>query len=259
MAIKEVFPNPTVKQVIFQIRFPNLFSMERLIGDYQVKIMAEFPKSALLVRRSVLIADVGSRAQVENIAEDADKFAVSKIWNFRSEKGIDLNVHNDSLDISSTLHKTYANPKEDNRFRDTIEYAVARFLEVTQIPKLARIGLRYIDECPVPAKETQVFKEYYNTTFPLKRFPVENALNLVFEARVEKGDRRLRFIESFEDVGGKLRLTLDFDGYAEDVPAHEYLTVTDELHELISKEYQASIRKPVLEHMRKKEKRYDRS
>jgi hypothetical protein len=76
MAIREVYPNPTVKKVIFQIRFPNLFSMERLIGDYQVKIMAEFPKSALLVRRSVLIGDVGSRAQIENIAADADKLAV---------------------------------------------------------------------------------------------------------------------------------------------------------------------------------------
>jgi uncharacterized protein (TIGR04255 family) len=255
MAIKEVFPNPTVKQVIFQIRFPNLFSMERLIGDYQVKIMAEFPKSALLVRRSVLIADVGSRAQVENIAEDADKLAIRRIWNFKSDKGTELNVHNDSLDISSTLHKTYANPKEDNRFRDTIEYAISKFLEVTQIPELTRIGLRYIDECPVPSKETKAFKEYYNTTLPLKRFPLENAMNLVFEARVEKGDRRLRFIESFEDVGDRLRLTLDFDGYAEDVPAREYLTVADELHELISEEYQASIRKPVLEHMRKRKGR----
>lgn len=252
MAIREVYPNPTVKKVIFQSRFPNLFSMERLIGDYQVKIMAEFPKSALLVRRSVLIGDVGSRAQLENIAEDADKLGVSKIWNFKSEKGTELNVQNDSLDISSTLHKTYANPKEDNRFRDTIEYAVGKFLEVTQIPELTRIGLRYIDECPVPAKETRVFKEYYNTTLPVKRFKVENALKMVFEARVEKGDRRLRFVESFEDVEGELRLTLDFDGYAEGVPAGEYLTVTDELHELISKEYEASIREPVLKYMRKK-------
>jgi uncharacterized protein (TIGR04255 family) len=252
MAIKEVFPNPTVKQVIFQIRFPNLFSMERLIGDYQVKIMAAFPKSALLLRRSVLIADVGSRAQIENIAEDANNSASVKIWNFTSEKGTALNVHNDSLDISSTFHKTYSNPKEDNRFRDTIEHAIGKFLEVTQIPKLTRIGLRYVDECPIPAKQTQAFRKYYNTTFPLKRFPIENALKLAFEARVEKGDRCLRFIESFEDVEGELKFTLDFDGYAEGVPAGEYLTVTDELHELISKEYQASIKEPVREYMRRK-------
>jgi hypothetical protein len=28
ITIKEVFPNPTVKDVIFQITFPNLFSIE---------------------------------------------------------------------------------------------------------------------------------------------------------------------------------------------------------------------------------------
>lgn len=252
MAIKEVFPNPTVEQVIFQIRFPNLFSMERLIGDYQAKIMAEFPKSALHLRQRVLIADVGSRAQIENIPEGA---ASAKIWNFRSEKGTELNVQNDSLDILSTLHKTYANPKEDNRFRDTIEYAVGKFLEVTQIPELYRIGLRYIDACPVPAKETHAFKGFYNTTLPLKRFPIETAMKLAFEALVEKGDRRLRFVESFQDIGGRLELRLDFDGYAERVLAGEYLTVTDELHELISKEYEASIREPVREYMRKKKRK----
>ncbi len=252
MAIKEVFPNPTVKQVIFQIRFPNLFMMERLIGDYQVKIMAAFPTSALLLRRGVLIANVGSGAQMENIAEDASNLAAVKIWNFKSEKGIELNVHTNALDISSTLHKTYSNPKEDNRFRDTIEHAVGEFLKVTQIPKLTRIGLRYVDECPVPAKETKAYQNYYNTTLPLKRFPVEDALNMTFEARVKKGDRGLRFVESFEDVDGKLKLTLDFDGYAEGVPASEYLTVADELHKLISDEYEASIKEPVRESMRKK-------
>lgn len=252
MAIKEVFPNPTVRQVIFQIRFPNLFMMERLIGDYQVKIMAAFPKSALLLRRGVLITNVGSRSQLESIAEDANNLASVKIWNFKSEKGTELSVHTDSLDISSTLHKTYSNPKEDNRFRDTIEFAAGEFLKITQIPKLTRIGLRYIDECPVPAKKTQDFQRYYNTTLPLKRFPVENALQLTFEARVKKGDRHLRFIESFEDAEGELKFMLDFDGYAEGVPADEYLTVTDELHELISKEYEASIKEPVREYMRRK-------
>jgi hypothetical protein len=39
MAIEEVFPNPTVKQVAFEIRFPNLFYLESKIGELQVKIM----------------------------------------------------------------------------------------------------------------------------------------------------------------------------------------------------------------------------
>lgn len=51
MVIGEVFPNPTVKQVVFQITFPHLFYMEQKIGELQVKIMRMFPKSSLLYRR----------------------------------------------------------------------------------------------------------------------------------------------------------------------------------------------------------------
>ena len=36
MAINEVFPNPTVKKVIFQIRFPNLFFIESKIIAWSV-------------------------------------------------------------------------------------------------------------------------------------------------------------------------------------------------------------------------------
>lgn len=38
MPINEVFVNPTVKQVIFQVKFPNLFFIESKIGDIQLKI-----------------------------------------------------------------------------------------------------------------------------------------------------------------------------------------------------------------------------
>jgi hypothetical protein len=53
MVIKEIFPNPTVKQVIFQIRFPNLFYIENKIGDFQLKIMKEFPKSAIAISKTI--------------------------------------------------------------------------------------------------------------------------------------------------------------------------------------------------------------
>ena len=55
MAINEVFPNPTVKQVIFQIRFPALFAMESLVGDLQVKIMDNLPDSRLIQQTQVVI------------------------------------------------------------------------------------------------------------------------------------------------------------------------------------------------------------
>jgi len=251
MAIKEVFPNPTVKKVIFQIRFPNLFSMENMIGDYQLRIMEKFPNSKLIFSRNILIAQMGPEAKIEEPPEGLDSAATMKIWNFISEEGVELNVHNDSLDITSTLHKTYNNPTEKNRFRDSIKFTLDNFFKVTSIPKLKRIGLRYIDDCPVPAKESESFKEYYNSTFELDRFPIESAVEMSFTARVKRNDYFLRFKEALKDTDGNLKFVLDFDSYAIDVQSKDYLTVTDNLHQIITDEYETIIKEPVYDYMRK--------
>ena len=60
----EIFPNPTVKQVVFQIVFPNLFYIENKIGELQLKIMTEFPESTLLHRRQFAWADIVSSSPV---------------------------------------------------------------------------------------------------------------------------------------------------------------------------------------------------
>ena len=48
----EIYPNPTVKRVIFQARFPNLFYLESKIGDLQllVKVRTSFFNNPYLAR-----------------------------------------------------------------------------------------------------------------------------------------------------------------------------------------------------------------
>ena len=89
MVITEVFPNPTVKQVVFQVKFPNLFYLENKIGDFQMKIMKEYPKSELQYRRSVLFADLGPKGDFKPVDEDLGK----KVWAFSSEdKGSKISI-----------------------------------------------------------------------------------------------------------------------------------------------------------------------
>ena len=71
MAITEIFPYPTVKQVVFEIRFPNLFYIENKIGEFQTKIMKEFPESALLFQRKFFFADVGTEEKLKGIEIEA--------------------------------------------------------------------------------------------------------------------------------------------------------------------------------------------
>jgi uncharacterized protein (TIGR04255 family) len=200
MAINEIFPNPTVKKVIFQIRFPNLFYIESKIGDIQLKIMEEFPKSTLLIRRQFVLVDMGPEAKVDNILPDIEKESAKKIWQFKSDKNFQMNILTDSLDITSQYHKTY-NLDGGDKFRDTIKFVLDRFFEVISIPVITRVGLRYIDECPIPSKDNATFKSYYNSVFPIEKFDLADADEMDFKAVIKRGEYFLRYIESLQKNG----------------------------------------------------------
>ena len=250
MTIKEIFPNATVKQVAFEIRFPNLFYMEKNIGDLQVKIMKEFPQSALLLRRQFIFADIGPEGKIENLPDDLDKAAVKRIWQFKSDKNFELNVLNDSLAINSQYHKTYK-LEGGEKFRDIIKFVLSSFFEVVSIPIIKRIGLRYIDECPIPSKDNKSFQLWYNSVFPLDRFNLADAEEMFFRTKGKKGDYYLSYVETLKKDKDEYKLILDFDGFAEDIKQKDYLAVTDKLHEIILAEYEDKIKEPVYSYMRK--------
>ena len=247
MPSAEVFSRPTVKQVIFQMTYPNLFFIENKIGDFQQTIIDRFPESSLIYRQQLVLADIGPEAKLEEIPTAGP---TRKIWQFRSPDQVILNVLSDSLDISSSSHKTYDHPDSGHRFRDAIEFAVGKFLSIVKIPTLRRVGLRYIDECPIPEQTSDAFRKWYKSVFPLDRFPLENATEMDFKAVVQKDDYYLRYIESLKIKNGKAMLVLDFDGYAEKVRSEDYLARTDNLHDLIAAEYFRTIREPVKQFMR---------
>lgn len=253
MAINEIFLNPTVIQVSFEIRYPNLFFIEDKVGDLQIRVMEQFPESALVLRKQVVFADVGPDGKVISPPRDLNDEIVKKIWQFKSEKDYEFNVLSNSLYIISKHHITYKQEGAD-KFRDVIEFVVNNFLEVTKITKINRIGLRYIDECPIPEKTNEKFKEYYNTAFPLDRFNIADAEEMTFRTAVRKGDYFIGYLETLKKEDKGYKLILDFDGFANKIEAKDYLTTTDNLHEFISDEYENSIKDPVREFMRQASK-----
>jgi uncharacterized protein (TIGR04255 family) len=245
MVIKEIFPNPTVKEVVFEIRFPSLFYIENKIGDFQIKIIKEFPDSNLLFRRQILFADLGPKAKFE-LPEEAG----TKIWEFKSDKKYSLNLTSNSLYIVSEHHKTY-NLEGGDKFRDAIKFALDNFLEVTAIPLINRVGLRYIDVCPLPSKNNETFESYYDSVFPIGRFNIADSSEMFFRTVVKRGDYNLIYMEALQKEKDEYKLVLDFDGFAEKVKSEDCLSVTDKLHEIISDEYEHTIREPVIEYMKR--------
>jgi uncharacterized protein (TIGR04255 family) len=252
MAKDEVFIKPTVKEVHFEIRFPNLFYIESKIGDFQVKVMEKFPESKLLFQHQFLLADTGIDGKLQAPPDLGDSGAVNKIWSFTSGTGVEVIVKNNSLGILSRKHKTYSNPSSDEKFRDMIEFVVTNFITVMAIPVIKRIGLRYIDKCPIPNMNNVEFQKWYNTTFPLNRFNLSNATEMTFKTTVKRGAYFLRFSETLNKKNGGYILVLDFDGFAEELKPAQYLSVADGLHTIISEEYFLSVKEPVLDFMRQK-------
>jgi uncharacterized protein (TIGR04255 family) len=250
MPINEVFPNPTVKQVIFQVRFPNLFYLESRMGEFQLKVMKDFPKSSIALTRQFLIAQGVKLAEVGGAQGEAQPPEVGKIWNFESETGVELHVMSESMDLSSTLHKTYNNPNQLHRFRDSIKMALDTLLAVAPVPIFSRVGLRYVDECPVPAIENAVYRQHYNSTLALDRFNLADVEELSHVALVRRGPRYVRIREVLRVPAGKPQLTLDFDAYSINVEPGTCLALTDELHDLVIAEYEKTLREPVFEIMR---------
>lgn len=249
MVIKEIFPNPTVKQVIFEIRFPMLFFMENKIGDLQLKVMKEFPDSALILERPFAILDMGQKGKIEKLPPKTDEEFGRKIWEFKSEKNYKFSVSGRSLSIISKYHKTY-NLGDGDKFRDVIKFVLDNFFEVISIPTVRRLGLRYVDHCPLPSKDNKTFRSYYKSVFPTDRFNIADAEEMFFRTVGKRNGFNLVYMESLTKIKDEYKLILDFDGFATNIRSEEYLKVTDELHRIISEEYERTIKEPVYEYMR---------
>jgi uncharacterized protein (TIGR04255 family) len=252
MTIAEVFSNPTVKTVAFEAKFPNLFFLESKIGDLQIKLMERFPEALLLFRQNIVFADIPPGGKLpDSLQAKTEEATGQKVWQFRSPQSGVVNVQTNSIVIQSDYHKTYNNPTSPERFRDSIKFVMDSFLGITNIPLLLRIGLRYVDECPIPEKSNQSFSNYYSSVFPLERFNLADATEMDFKTVVKRGDASVRFVESLQRSDeDKFKLVLDFDGFQERVNSDQYLIVTDQLHDLISAEFEASIKEPVYTFMR---------
>lgn len=251
MSSGEVFPNPLVKQVIFAIRFPNLFFLGDRIGNFQVKVMKEFPKSTLVLRRSLVLTDEADTQKLEQMVSDLkEKEGVNRVWQFESEHGVKLEVSSDLLALVSTSHKSYRHG-EEGCFRDVIDSVTRLFYALTQVPVVNRIGLRYIDECPVFENSSKGFREHYMTVFPLDRFPLEESVDMDCRVVVRREPHKLRYVESLHGEGRKRKLILDFDAWSENIEPSTTMEVTDQLHDIISDEFNRTIKEPIREYMRK--------
>jgi len=243
-----VFPNPLVKQVIFQVRFAPLFYLEAKVGEFQMEVIHRFPQSELVIRRSMVFA------QAVDLSAVAQPEGAIKIWRFKNADGVSIELKHDAMTIHLSNHSSYRNGISP--FRGVIEFALAGFKKIFKAPEYTRIGLRYINTGSLQAFTTAALKEGYDSSFPADRFPVDQVTEeSSFRVVSRRGENLFLIYQenlhppTSEDEGGKI--TLDFDVFSLGVGVDEVLTRTDELHRTIRAEFEATLRDPTLRLMQR--------
>jgi regulator of sigma D len=99
-------------------------------------------------------------------------------------------------------------------------------------------------------KTTTSFRNHFDSCFSTGRFSIEDSVQHQYVAFVKRNGYFLRYAEIYNAQTNPTSLTLDFDGSANNVPSQDCLTVADNLHALISNEYEATIKDPLYSYMR---------
>ncbi|WP_371801695.1 TIGR04255 family protein [Candidatus Lokiarchaeum ossiferum] len=245
----KVYKRNTVQQVIFQIRFSNLFLIENKIGDFQQKIMSKFPESKISLRKQLLLADYNS--EIKNIqVSDTDGSIIKKIWSFHSdssnESEYNLNILSDSMDISSKVHKSFYPYEGKEGFRDIIQFVMKAFIETIPIPKIKRMGLRYIDKAPIPENPATEFSNWYKTCLPIERFNFESIQYSEVRTQIEINECKLIFQERIsEGRDNNPEYYLNFDAFCENIDPNDYIVSLDKLHKTDHQIWDDTFQEPV--------------
>lgn len=241
---EEVFPRAPLIEVAYEVRFPSMFYIPQAIGQFQINIMDDFPKASQLFTTQFAIEDGIPKFS----AEDAGKMVPS--WQFESENGkTKISIRLDRLGIISQEYNSYDHPS-GAKFRDAINKIVTEFLRVVPIKRFERVGLRYIDHCPLDEKTNQYFKKYYVPMFDIEKNRIEDIVDSHMVMRKRIGAYGLVYQCKIAKMDEKYKYIMDFDSYAERVESADFLSVTDELRKIDRSEFFAGITDNFKQYMR---------
>lgn len=238
----EIFANPPLHEVAFEIRFPLLFYMNQKIGDFQLEIMDDFPKSSQIFEQEFAIDG-------KDMAIKGNENPIQS-WHFENESGkTKIAIYPNKLYIISNEYKSYNHPSGE-KFRDVIENIVALFIKQVPIKNFTRLGIRYVDHCPLEKLENEYFKNFYTPLFDMDRYKLKDVIESKMLFRVKKDDYQLLFQSGIRKIGNSYKYIMDFDGYAANVEANNFINVTDNLKLLIKNEFLSNITDNFKDYMR---------
>lgn len=241
----EVFPNSPLIEVAFEVRFPNLFYINQKIGEFQLDIIDDFPKSSQVFTQPFILGEKNE------VISDKDNVNAIPSWRFENETGkTKIMVYSNKLNIISKEYKSYNHPSNKN-FRNLVTKILSIFAKTVPIKKFSRLGIRYIDHCPLERLDNKYFRNYYNPIFNIDKYKVEDIIDNLFIINIKREQYNLLFQCGIKKLDVGYKYIMDYDGYATDIEASTCITTTDDLRRLIKNEFLSNITDDFKEHMRR--------
>ncbi len=251
--VKEVLPRATVSTVICQARFPMLLAIERKMPEIQLALLDVFPTLQVNYEYSVIIGDPAKLANPENVPPVIRQQASepNKSWVFESKDGDQLQINAGSITLTSKKHTSYNQPAAPKKFRDLAQVSYSAVIANVKIPYLDRVGLRYVDSCPLE-KSNEKFRRWFNVPLPIDRFALEKTDEMRIVTRTKVDDAIMILHQASFGAAEPGKLVLDYDAYQLNASTEKFLPTLDVLHEAILKEYGKDITEEFLDYMRSK-------
>jgi uncharacterized protein (TIGR04255 family) len=246
-AVSKPLRYPPLSQVVFEVNFPNCFAVETRIAEYQKRVESRYPKSgAEYIVRLPAAVRFGKPPK-----EEAIGLTPMRSFAFDNSKGsriIRVSVVNFSLIVTDYLHF------ED--YVDALTEAFTPAIDIFQLQNVERIGLRYINQIPIPTQDAQVlYKKYVQSPISAEAFSGHVPTNFLTEvsidlASTERLTIRSGLLPSLPEVPTRTYL-LDFDCYSRNITlsSQNLMHLLNKYHDAIEAQFTGAVTKEYWKHM----------
>jgi uncharacterized protein (TIGR04255 family) len=145
--VSKPLKNPPLSEVAFEITYPNLFAVETGIAEYQRRVRDLYPTSGgeYLVRLPASVT-FGKPAQ-----QGSPGLKPLRSFVFQNPAGtrtIRVSVENFTVLVTDYRHF------ED--YKNTLVAALSPAIEIFQLQRVERMGLRYVNQIPIPKEQAEI-------------------------------------------------------------------------------------------------------
>jgi uncharacterized protein (TIGR04255 family) len=186
--VSKPLKHPPLSEVAFEVNFHNLFAVETGIAEYQRRVESVYPTSVgeYVVRLPPSVA-FGKPTRQENTSLKPLRSFVFQ--NPTAARTIRVSVVNFTLLVTDYLHF------ED--YKRSLIAALSPAIEIFQLQRVERMGLRYVNLIPIPKEQAEVrYRERVRSPIGASAFSRRVPSSFLAEVSIDLDDAKKLTIRS---------------------------------------------------------------